>query len=137
MNNYNFMIFIYFFFLGGGGLITLKVKSFYRPLPYWDILYQKQLDGFHIKIFLYNIKKKVIIFLVFLNPKVPYSRECNIMNWRIWAKHDKSSDTIPNTWHRARTKSTIASPLRRVEPVKILSTATTTLWEHASFRFSL
>lgn len=36
------------------------------------------------------------------------------------------------TWQRAWTKSTMASPSRRTEPEKILSTATTTLREPVS-----
>lgn len=37
-----------------------------------------------------------------------------------------------DTWHKALTKWTTASPSNLVEPVKILSTATTTLWDEVS-----
>lgn len=37
-----------------------------------------------------------------------------------------------DTWHKALTKWTTASPSSLVEPVKILSTATTTLWDEVS-----
>lgn len=56
--------------------------------------------------------------------------------WFINIMLKESMQTLRNinvhTWHKALTKSTIASPSSRVDPVNILSTATTTLWELVS-----
>ena len=41
-----------------------------------------------------------------------------------------------DTWHRARTKSTMAAPSSWVEPVNTRSTATTTDWLEVSVRLS-
>jgi hypothetical protein len=59
----------------------------------------------------------------FLKGDLIKRRVRNISNFISGAKNP----LVIITWHKARTKSTIAFPSNRVEPVKIRSTATTTL----------